>query len=198
MRNILDIMVMSVTSLIATVLLTHCGKESSNSIIADPSTCSVKAVSGGSEINCPDGTSSFVADGKDGAQGNAGVDGSSCSVTPDALGSTLTCTDGTTVHINNGVNGATGAQGVAGVQGVAGANGTAGTQITPVEFCGHGYVATYPSMFPEYGLVIDGVMFGVYSANGGFLSPLPPGVYSSNGINASCTFTINADNTVSD
>jgi hypothetical protein len=36
-------------------------------------------------------------------------------------------------------------------------------------------------------------MYGVYSDNGGFLSELPPGEYSSDGINASCSFTIGAN-----
>lgn len=100
-----------------------------------------------------------------------------------------------------GLQGPVGSQGQQGIQGVAGANGTNGsngvngtngangTVIAPIKFCNN--PPTYPSIFPEYGLCIDNVLYGVYSANGGFLAQLPNGSYSSNGINSSCSFTIN-------
>ena len=74
-------------------------------------------------------------------------------------------------------------------QSVTGPAGADGTQITIVQFC-PGVIPTYPSNFPEIGECINGQLYGVYSANGGFLALLPPGAYSSNGINASCNFTI--------
>ena len=86
--------------------------------------------------------------------------------------------------------------GATGATGASGTNGTNGTVITPIQFC-ENFTPTYPSSFPEYGLVINGVVYGVYSQNGGFLAELPPGEYSSDGINASCNFTINANGTVS-
>ncbi len=95
-----------------------------------------------------------------------------------------------------GTQGLPGLDGTNGANGVDGAPGTPGTVITPIQFCDASFVPTYPSIFPEYGLVIDGKMYGVYSANGGFLVYLPPGTYNSNGINASCTFTINVDNSI--
>lgn len=94
-----------------------------------------------------------------------------------------------------GSNGRIGAIGPAGPKGDVGAPGQDVTPVTVVSFCGGPSV--YPSNFPEYGLVIGGQVFGVYSTNGGFLALLPPGVYSSNAVGSSCTFTINADATVS-
>jgi len=88
-----------------------------------------------------------------------------------------------------GATGPTGATGAQGPQGPAGQNGTDATPITFVQFCS-GFTPTYPSSFPEYGICVNNVMYGVYSANGGFLAELLPGEYSSDGINASCTFTI--------
>lgn len=77
-----------------------------------------------------------------------------------------------------------------------GLNGAPGTVITPIQFC-PGVTPIYPLSFPEYGLVINGQIYGVYSQNGGFLALLPPGTYNSNAVGSSCDFTINADNTIS-
>lgn len=72
-----------------------------------------------------------------------------------------------------------------------GENGTDGTDasIQFITFC-KGSTTTYPSTFAEVGLCVSGALYGVYSANGGFLVHMPPGAYSSNGINSSCTFTV--------
>lgn len=85
-----------------------------------------------------------------------------------------------------GVNGSNGQDGAQGPQGLPGAPGST---ITEVQLCG-GCQAAYPSVFPEIGLCIDNKLYGVYSANGGFMVELPPGTYSSNGINCSCTLTV--------
>ncbi len=90
-----------------------------------------------------------------------------------------------------GNNGATGATGPEGPQGPAGANGTV---ITPIQFCTG--TPSYPSTFPEYGLLINGRIYAVYSANDGFLTYLPPGEYYSNAIGSSCDFTVNANGTI--
>ena len=87
---------------------------------------------------------------------------------------------------SQGITGATGAQGATGP---TGANGFDGTKVTLIQFC-PGVTPTYPQTFPESGICIEGQLYGVYSANGGFLTLLPPGEYSSNGVGASCTFTI--------
>jgi|ERR1035437_1580126 hypothetical protein len=84
----------------------------------------------------------------------------------------------------NGLIGATGAIGAAGTPGAA------GTVITPIQLCPSNFVPTYPSVFVESALCIGNHLYGVYSDHGGFLALLPPGNYSSNGINASCSFTI--------
>lgn len=78
-----------------------------------------------------------------------------------------------------------------GDQGVAGATGAAGQDATPVtvvKFCPG--VTVYPSKFIEIGFCIGGKLYGTYSANDGFSTELPPGTYGSNGINASCNFTV--------
>jgi hypothetical protein len=66
-----------------------------------------------------------------------------------------------------------------------------GTVITIVQFCPGD--TNYPSEFDEIGFCINNNIYAVYSVNDGFLSLVPPGVYSSNGIDASCTFTITAN-----
>lgn len=93
---------------------------------------------------------------------------------------------------DKGDTGVQGPQGVPGANGVDGTNGQDATPVTVVQFC-PGVTPIYPSSFPEYGVCIQGQLYGVYSQNGGFLALLPPGTYNSNGINASCTFTITAN-----
>ena len=92
----------------------------------------------------------------------------------------------------SGPQGLPGVQGPAGPQGPSGANGSPGTVIAPIQFC-QGITPSYPSTFPESGFCIDGNIYAVYSANDGFLSIIPPGTYSSDGINASCTFTVTSN-----
>ncbi len=89
------------------------------------------------------------------------------------------------------VNGTTGQPGVS-IAGPQGIPGTPGTALTFVQFC-PGFTQNYPSTFAESGFCVNGQMWAIYSANGGFLAELPPGTYSSNGINASCTFTLEAN-----
>lgn len=100
------------------------------------------------------------------------------------------------VHCGRGVSGPPGPAGNTGSSGVGmvGPTGADGTIITPVQFCPGPSI--YPSNFPEYGLLINGKVYGVYSANSGFLAYLPPGEYTSNAIGSSCNFTINANGTV--
>lgn len=122
--------------------------------------------------------------GGQGARGEAGADGVNgsnglpCTVVAYTGGVQIVCPDGSTQVVLNGVD------------------GSDATPVTTVEFCGAGYEATYPTVFPEYGLIIGGKLYGVYSANGGFLAAMPAGAYTSNGINASCNFTVNADNSI--
>jgi hypothetical protein len=76
-----------------------------------------------------------------------------------------------------------------------GSSGTNATPVTTVQLCPG--TPTYPSTFVEYGVCIGGNLYGVYSANDGFLALLPPGTYSSDGINASCNLTIGPNCAVS-
>lgn len=88
-----------------------------------------------------------------------------------------------------------GPQGIPGQPGSTGPAGANGTAIVPIQFC-PGSTPAYPSNFPEYGLLINGQIYAVYSLNDGFLTWLPPGVYSSNAVGSSCTFTVNIDGTI--
>jgi len=105
--------------------------------------------------------------------------------------------NGTPQAICNGIAGAvgqTGATGPQGPQGNPGPQGTPGVDITPitwVQFCAP--TTAYPNTFSEGGFCIAGNLYAVYSINGGFMTLIPPGVYSSNGVNSTCTFTVQAN-----
>lgn len=75
-----------------------------------------------------------------------------------------------------------------------GTNGTNGTLLTPVQFCPG--TTVYPSKFIEVGFKIGTKLYAVYSINNGALTEIPPGYYSSNVVNSSCNFTVNADLTI--
>lgn len=126
-------------------------------------------------------------EGPSGAPGSSGSPGEGCTSTPVAAtgvegsidqygGLMVTCANGSN-YISNGAPGENGEA------------GTPGTTIKAIQFCPN-VTPEYPSSFPESGLCIGGNMWGVFSENGGFWAELPPGEYSSDGINASCTFTI--------
>lgn len=85
--------------------------------------------------------------------------------------------------------------GPTGNQGVQGATGSSGTGVTTIQLC-VGFIPSYPNVFPEYAVCIQNKLYGVYSANGGFLTYMPEGTYSSNGINSSCTFTVGHNCTI--
>jgi hypothetical protein len=87
-----------------------------------------------------------------------------------------------------GASGERGPIGSPGPKGSDGSQGIPGTSIGIVELCPGS--TTYPSTFIEVAFCINGVLYGTYSANGGFSTELPPGTYNSNGINSTCTFTI--------
>jgi hypothetical protein len=110
-----------------------------------------------------------ICDGPQGPQGVAGTQG------------------------QQGSTGATGKPGATGPQGPTGANGST---ITVIQFC-PGVIPKYPSTFPEVGLCLNGNIYAVYSANDGFLALLSPGVYESDAIGSSCTFTVQSNCIVS-
>lgn len=108
-----------------------------------------------------------------------------------------------------GVTGATGAQGERGLQGPKGDRGSDGKDGVDGAAGSNGADATfelvklcpgtpsYPSRFIEYAIrASDGKLYGVYSANNGFLTYFPPGAYQSNAVGSSCNFTITVDNQI--
>lgn len=97
----------------------------------------------------------------------------------------------------SGLNGSDGMSivGPIGPAGSPGANGIDATPITVVDLCPG--VTSYPGVFIEVGLCINRGLYGVYSANGGFMTYLPPGNYSSNAIGSACTLTIGSNCMVS-
>lgn len=115
--------------------------------------------------------------GKDGANGSNGLQGA-----PGTPG-------------EKGDIGSQGPKGDQGDPGIQGPRGSDGTIIVPIQFC-PGSVPTYPSIFPEYGFLIDGKVYAVYSTNGGFLTLIPPGVYNSNAVGSACNFEVNEDGTI--
>lgn len=92
----------------------------------------------------------------------------SCTVTRTTSGATIDCPDGTSATVTNGVN---------------------VTSVSMVPLC-PGFTPSYPNSFPEFGICLDSILYGIYSDHGGFLAELPPGTYSSNGINASCNLVV--------
>lgn len=89
-----------------------------------------------------------------------------------------------------GPKGDTGSAGQDGqsIVGPAGLNGADGTQITIVQLCPG--TSNYGT-FVEVAECINGKLYGVYSANGGFLAYLANGSYTSDGIGSACNLTVN-------
>jgi hypothetical protein len=104
-----------------------------------------------------------------------------CNTTQGATSATVTCPDGSHATVSNGTAGSNGVTPIIPPQQV----------VTTVKFCPQ--TPSYPNTFVEYGICLNNQVWGVYSANGGFLALLPPGAYSSDGINSSCNFTILAN-----
>lgn len=118
--------------------------------------------------------------GPSGVQGVAGAPGQNCSelaigassIAPNG-GVQLTCPNQSPLLILNGTNGT---------------NGTNGFTFASVQFCTQ--VTNYPSTFPEVGFCINGSLYAVYSANGGYLFQVANGAYSSNAIGSACNFSV--------
>jgi hypothetical protein len=97
------------------------------------------------------------------------------------------------VFVGKGEKGDTGAQGEQGIQGEQGSTGAQGprgadgTTITIVQLCPG---APSYGTFVELAQCINGKLYGVYSANGGFLAYFADGNYTSNGIGSACNLTV--------
>lgn len=90
---------------------------------------------------------------------------------------------------NPGATGPVGPKGDQGDTGPDGRPGADGTLVTLIKFCPNA-VASYPLVFPEYGICVNNQIYAVYSGNDGFLTIIPPGRYSSNAIGSACNFTV--------
>lgn len=86
--------------------------------------------------------------------------------------------------------GPTGPQGPAGPPGERGPAGP-GEEITFVQLCPG--TPSYPSSFPETAICASGHLYAVFSVNGGYLTLLPEGRYSSNAVGSRCSFTVRAN-----
>jgi hypothetical protein len=86
-----------------------------------------------------------------------------------------------------GPQGPAGPQGVRGDRGETGPGGADGTAVTLVPLCPG--VANY-GVFVEQALCINGKLYGVYSAHGGFLAHFADGEYKSNAIGSACNLTV--------
>jgi len=74
--------------------------------------------------------------------------------------------------------------------GPTGPQGASGASISTLEFC-PGYVTTYPSTFPEYGICIDNNIYAVfYDGKNAWLAEIVPGDYISTSTSAPCSFTV--------
>lgn len=81
-------------------------------------------------------------------------------------------------------------QGNAGPQGIAGPKGDTGadgTSATVVQLCPG---TSNHNVFVEVALCLDKKLYAVYSQNGGFLTLLSPGEYSSRAIGSACDFYV--------
>lgn len=89
-----------------------------------------------------------------------------------------------------GSPGPAGSQGPQGEAGPAGLDGADGTVIAAVQFC-PGYIPKYPTVFPEVGLCIDGLLYAEYYAPpSSGLVLIVDGEYSSTQTGAPCTFNV--------
>lgn len=92
---------------------------------------------------------------------------------------------------HDGVDGTPGERGLPGLSGNVGAVGPAGADgkiATVVNLCPGAPV--YGSVYVETALCINNELYAVYSQNGGFLTLLTPGAYSSNAIGSACNLTV--------
>ncbi len=133
-----------------------------------------------------------VLKGEAGTNGAPGKDGLSCMVTPIAAtgivadpaqygGALLSCPNGSQLLTN-------GAPGVQGLDGAQGLPGTPGQVVLPLQLCPG--TPSYPSTFIEVAFCINNELWAVFSVNGGFLTKLTPGTYSSNAVGSSCNFNV--------
>lgn len=108
------------------------------------------------------------------------------------IGAALVCscaghTGGQGVQGVAGTPGQNGNDGATGPQGETGTKGADGGSATIIQLCPG--VSTH-AVFVEVALCLNNELYAVYSANGGFLTYLAPGAYTSNGIGSACNLTV--------
>lgn len=186
-----------------TLLTLGCGSSQDLSpvtLLSTPPPCTVSKISSVTTITCPGSPPVEVLDGSPGAvgltgsTGPSGASGVNCTETQfkatnianDPMeygGALITCANGSTL-ITNGVPGQVGATGSQGTPGVN------ASSVTAVQFCPN-VTTTYPSSFPEFGLCLQGSIYGVYwNGTDTWLAEIVPGDYTSTSSTSPCNFTV--------
>lgn len=123
--------------------------------------------------------------------GPSGAPGTPCTVSKVDGVSTISCPDGTSSAIQDGLAGSIGPQGIVGPA------GQPASQVTVVQFC-PGYTTSYPSVFPEFGFLINGKIYATYwDGKNAWTAQVVPGYYQSTSTTAPCNFTVNSDGSIS-
>lgn len=148
---------------------------------------SISFADGSTTVLCNGTTGPSGGPGPQGATGPAGQDGQTPIISVVAAPTAVCPSGGEALEVNNVIEGIV-CNGSAGSPGTNGSNGTDATPVAIVPLCPGS--PAYPSVFVEIALCINSNLYGVYSANGGFLTYLPPGGYSSNAIGSACNLTI--------
>lgn len=147
----------------------------------------VTGATGSDGVNGSDGAQGPV--GPTGPQGQPGLSGLSCSVVSIPNGSSIVCQDGSVSDVYNGTDGG---NGINGTDGLDGQDGYDGTIVTPIELCPD----VSGGLFTEYLIQIGSDLFGVYSKGQtiGYTKLWAGNWQTSDG--RRCSFTVNADMSV--
>jgi len=87
------------------LILVGCGGSNNSHLVEKPKSCTVKTNSLGAIIKCPDGSETFISNGKN------GLDGKSCKVEQLSNGAKISCEDGSFAYIYDGAKGNSGENG---------------------------------------------------------------------------------------
>lgn len=89
----------------------------------------------------------------------------SCTIVTNGSGSTISCPDGSSVTLPS-------------------------QNLTMVQFCSN-YSTSYPTSFPEFGLCLNNLLYGVYwDGHNAWLAQIVPGYYLSTSTSAPCNFHV--------
>lgn len=108
----------------------------------------------------------LVACGDPGSTTTYVVPPKTCTVVTNTTGSTISCPDGSSAFIPN-------------------------NNVTMVQFCSNYSGTTYPTSFPEFGLCLNNLLYGVYwDGHNSWLAEIVPGYYLSTSTSAPCNFHV--------